>query len=226
MKPSIVSKGKCIAWNILRPSLLIFLVIAVMLLAGAVNQVIAQSPLITESSETSPYDLMETQGDQISLDSQTSTGIFLYEDGELSALDPSTIPESSPDADWLFEVPIEVSQMSEEVQGLNVFCVMGENPVNLNAGRSKAQAFYTFENPSYAGKEVPLENGSFHGSVTIGINAQTGDKYMCRVLLIGPNGGKHWPEKAPDEVSSESDWWMANPNKPFKVETGVKSLPK
>lgn len=215
MNLSTVIENKWAALNSLAFYGLIFATVMTAGLFGMpAGQVFAQSALITESEESSPYDLMETQEGQIGLGTQTSDDILQGGEDELSAFDPSTIPDSSPDGDWIFEVPIKAEQMSDQVRGLLVTCYVGQMVTDEDGTH--------LEPSGSAKKEIRLTNGSYQGNVNIGVNAQTGDKYLCTVLLVGPDGRAEIFRTG----GPTNDWRRIDPEKPHKWRTGFVDLPK
>ena len=223
MNPSVVAKMKWIAWNVVMLSVFmssVFLMTG-LFLGGVVSQAFAQSPNVNESGEKPPYDLMETQADQMSQEGQAPTSIFPDEEDELMAFDPSTVPESVPlsDADWVFSVPVDIKNMPAEVKGIYVYCYV------FSIKNRGAKPPFGHEDVHFYGraeKTVPLTGGAYQGNVIIGVNAEKGGKYTCGISLIGPDGGQYSPTTALDATPR---WRIVSSDAPFKRGTGAVNLP-
>lgn len=156
---------------------------------------------------------------------------------EPTYFDLNSIPDSLPipDANWVFEVPIDVKNLPDNVQRLGITCrVFKFKSITLP---HEAQRI-TF---GYAKKRVQLVNGSYKGNVIIGVKydeelAQHGvwtdnakippphkaEEYECKMYLIGPNN--HWEK--PKNFQASPFWRQADPNQPFRWKTGRMDLPQ
>jgi hypothetical protein len=147
---------------------------------------------------------------------------------ELTAFDPSTIPDAAPtpEADWLFEVPIDVEGISPEVQQLGIKCEVFRFATNVAGDRFKDIA-------GRAKKKIDLENGAYHGNVLIGVRSRIepgnpsydsdrADKYTCWVYLVGPENHWHVPKK---KRNVSPAFRRMSKERPFRRETGPVSIP-
>ncbi len=140
--------------------------------------------------------------------------------GEITYFDSSTIPESVPipDADWVFEVPIDVSDLPAEVTQLGIVCQTFdfEHGRKIRGGDAK--------------KRLDLQRGSYHDTVMIGVNknypsghnVREPNEYECYMYLIGPDN--RWVIPDSDPVSPV--WRRADPSRPFRWKTGRQSIPE
>ena len=179
----------------------------------------AQQPGQYQNAGDQPIDIADIEGD----DSE-----------ELTAFDPSTIPDAAPtpEADWLFEVPIDVEGISEQVQQLGIKC---------EVFRFERHGGYYSKNVFGDGKKkIDLQNGAYHGNVLIGINQSTreetnragvtryiplghlAEKYTCWMYLVGPDNNWHVPKK---KRSVSPAFRRMSRERPFRWETGPVSIP-
>ncbi|MCF8111665.1 MAG: hypothetical protein K9J85_09280 [Desulfobacteraceae bacterium] len=151
---------------------------------------------------------------------------------EPTYFDPDSIPDSVPvpDANWVFEVPIDVKNLPDNVQRLGITCrVFKFKSITLP---HEAQRI-TF---GYAKKRVPLVNGAYKGNVIVGVkydeelahwgehtpSPHKAEEYECKMYLIGPNN--HW--ERPKNSQASPFWRQADPNQPFRWKTGRNNLPQ
>jgi len=150
---------------------------------------------------------------------------------ELEVFDVSTIPESVPipDANWVFEVPVDVKNIPPEIKkiGISVLvCKFMKDGKRVDFGQAQ--------------KRIDLINGAFSGSVIIGVEYSedmvrgakkkyTGEffppdaeKYECWMYLISPENS--W--KKPSLKQVIPSWRMASPNNPFRWKTNPQPLPE
>jgi len=115
-------------------------------------------------------------------------------------LDPDSIPDSVPEGDWVFEVPVQVSDISPDVEKLGLVC-------EVFTGEERNEEIYgenNWENKVVYGrakKRIALQSGSFQGTALIGVN-RTGKywkatHYTCWLYLIGPDNSWHVPTVRP-----------------------------
>ncbi|MDM8538048.1 hypothetical protein QUF70_14930 [Desulfobacterales bacterium HSG17] len=210
----------------------ILLTVIAVLLLGTGNQVVAQSPQVNTSSSTTPYDQMQSQGAQANQQPQELADTIEYEQ-DLEVFDPSTIPESVPipDADWVFEVPVDVKNLSDQVKEIVI--------------RARVLTFVSGDRVTFglAKKYVQLVDGAYKGNVMVGVkydastarhnasynpfgnndpwSPDSAKEYECKIYLIGPNN--KWENPTKSQVTKR--WRMINPDKPFKWRTGRTNLP-
>jgi len=151
-----------------------------------------------------------------------------FEEGEVIYFDPETLPDSVPipDAQWVFEVPVNVQNISSEVQRLGITCLVATygaiygSPTRTECG--------------YVKKRIDLVDGSYQGNVVIGMNYEQDDnegsegylidttgyceEYECKMYLIGPAPDHRW--KVPVQGEVYPVWRWANPDRPFRWATG------
>ncbi len=143
------------------------------------------------------------------------------EEDEMTAFDPSTIPDAAPtpEADWLFEVPIDVEGISAEVQQIGIKCevfLFGSRGQKITHGDAK--------------RKIDLENGAYHGNVLIGVMMYPGasvvahlsDKYTCWTYLVGPSNNWHVPKQ---KQTVSPGFRRMSKERPFRWQTGAVSIP-
>lgn len=146
---------------------------------------------------------------------------------ELTAFDPSTIPDAAPtpDADWLFEVPIDVEGISQEVQQLGVVCEVFEFWVDPYDPTHTGKTTYGKNK-----KKIDLEHGAYHGNVLIGINfngrpnrePHQAEKYTCWVYIVGSDSHWYVPKK---KRNVTPEFRRMSKKRPFRWQTGPVSIP-
>lgn len=122
------------------------------------------------------------------------------EEKQPSFLDPDSIPESAPEGDWVFEVPVQVSDISPEVEKLGLVCEVftGDQYMEEIHGENNWKNKVVY---GRAKKRIDLQNGNFQGTILIGVN-RTGKywkatHYTCWLYLIGPDNNWHVPTIKP-----------------------------
>ena len=131
-------------------------------------------------------------------------------------LDPDSIPDSVPIpmADWVFEVPVDVKNLPDEVQKMMVIC----------------RVYHRYDRRTYKkvgenGKIVQINGGSCQKNVLIGLNYQRQDgmvnspptndlSYSCIMYLRGPGPEYKWAHPFDSKVSPP--WRRADPDQPFR----------
>jgi hypothetical protein len=199
----------------------ILLAVIAVLLLGAKNQAVAQSPQINTSSSTTPYDQMQSQGAQVNQQPQELADTTDYEQN-LEVFDPSTIPESVANADWIFQVPVNVKNISNVVKEICIIC----RTLTKSNKKREIKVFGASK------KNIQLVNGGFHGDVIIGVNQRDdakkytpqANKYDCIMWLVDPDDPDGKLSK-PVPSRNDNHWSAMNIDKPFKWKTGIKRLP-
>jgi hypothetical protein len=149
---------------------------------------------------------------------------------EPTFFDPGSMPDTVPlsDADWIFEVPINVAGISEEVDQIGIVCKIYKTEVKdtgsvwqLLRGKGK--------------KKIDLESGSYQGNVVFGVQSKLSpevhdppddaNRYTCWLYIVGPDG--HWYSPTKKQISdTDPAFIQMNKDKPFRCDTGLKDLPK
>ena len=149
---------------------------------------------------------------------------------ESTFFDPESMPDSAPlsDADWIFEVPINVAGISEEIDQIGIVCKVYKTEVKdsgsvwqLLRGEGK--------------KKIDLESGSYQGNVVFGVQSKLSpeihdppddaNRYTCWLYIVGPDG--HWYSPTKKQISdTDPAFIQMDKNKPFRWDTGFKDLPK
>jgi len=132
---------------------------------------------------------------------------------EPTFFDPESIPDSVPIpmADWVFEVPVDVKNLPDEVQKMMVVC--------------KVYGLYHGKWPKIGenGKILPIIDGSCNKDVLIGVQYQHKDdmppnppkrsEYRCIMYLRGPGPDNTWA--FPSDAKVSPLWRQADPEKSF-----------
>ncbi|MCF8028908.1 MAG: hypothetical protein K9K81_11130 [Desulfobacteraceae bacterium] len=156
---------------------------------------------------------------------------------EPTFFDPETVPDSVPipEANWVFEVPLDVKNLPEAVQMLGITCRVFKFKSITLPGEAQRITF------GYAKKRVQLTDGEYAGNVIIGVsydpdlaaygawgddNARTpgpekAEEYECKMYLIGPDS--NWEKPKQSQVSPP--WRHADPDQAFRWKTGRNQLP-
>ena len=199
------------------------------------NHAVAQNMQIQNSS--GDVQLQEEQGTG-QLSQQPDAGVQQQpqelgdlEEDEVTYFDPETVPDSVPipDAHWVFEVPVNVQNISSEVQRLGIACLVATYGAILGSP--------TRTECGYVKKRVDLVDGSYQGNVVIGMNFLQDDNegiegypsgemdttgycedYECKMYLIGPAPDYRW--KIPVQGEVYPVWRWAAPDQPFRWATG------
>lgn len=160
------------------------------------------------ASQTQPMTEGEAQGQPEQLGD--------IQEEEPTFLDPESIPDSVPVpmADWVFEVPVDVKNLPDEVQKIMVICRV----FVFNDGRNHKIG----EN----GKIVQISDGSCQKNVLIGLDYQRPDgfsadwlpgnnlSYGCLMYLRGPGPDYRWAVPWDEKVTPP--WRRADPDQPFR----------
>lgn len=180
-----------------------------------------------ETQTTSNQNQAQTQ---TNLESQNTAELGDIQNEELEAFDVSTIPESVPipDANWVFEVPVDVKNIPPEITKIVIQAIVFKfmkDGERVDFGKAQ--------------KRLDLLDGAFSGNVMIGVEYSedmvrwakkkyTGEffppdaeKYECWMYLIGPDNS--WKEPSLKQVIPS--WRMASPNNPFRWKTEPQPLP-
>lgn len=149
---------------------------------------------------------------------------------EPTFFDPDSIPDSEPipNADWVFEIPVKVENIPNQVERLGFTCRVFKWAYGIEGcGR------ITF---GYAKKRVPLVDNAYDGTVVVGVNydvetdygeecrefgIENAELYECKMYLIGPDNS--W--KYPGLKDLTPEWRLADQDKPFQWKTGRHALP-
>lgn len=184
-----------------------------------------QDVQVSESDNTQAYDQMEAQSGQITEQPQDLADASELEQN-LEAFDPSTIPESAPipDAEYVFEVPVDVKDLSSEVKGLGLHCEIfsWEHHDSWDPDDDRSTKWTWGD----ARLRLDLVDGSYNGNASIGVNKMQGaarkpDKYEIKIYLIGPDNS--W--EIPNPSRTDNHWSAVDPDEPFKWKIGPHNLP-
>jgi hypothetical protein len=213
----------------------IFISILCMMLIVTANHAVAQNLQIQNSDGGVQLEVGQGAG-QVS--QQPDAGVQQQpqelgdiEEDEVTYFDPETVPDSVPIpvAQWVFEVPVNVQNISSEVQRLGITCLL--------ATYGAVYGVATRTECGYVKKRVDLVDGSYQGNVVIGMNHgqddnegeegylsgevdTTGycDEYECKMYLIGPAPDHRW--KIPVQGEVYPVWRWAAHDHPFRWATG------
>jgi len=144
---------------------------------------------------------------------------------EPTFFDPEGVADSVPEGDWVFEIPVQVSGISPEVEKLGLVCevftgdLMVEEIYGENNWRNKVVY-------GRAKKRIDLHEGSFQGTVLVGVN-KTGQywkatHYTCWLYVIGPDNRWYVPTVEP----KNPPFRRMHSGHPFQWETQGVSLPQ
>lgn len=170
----------------------------------------------TNTQESTIYDQMQEQSDSLV---ENPNHLSDMPPEEWEAFDPSTVPEAVliPEADWVFEVPFDVKNISTNVGSVGAVVrihVWSTKHGEITFGKSRA--------------EVQLVNGAYNGKIIFGvkhdeesINSQIGytlppkraKYYSLSLYLIGPDNTWYYPGK--EQLSPP--WRMADASQPFNA---------
>lgn len=144
---------------------------------------------------------------------------------EPTFFDPESLPDSVPEADWVFEIPVRVSEISQQVEKIGLVCEVftGDKYMEELHGENnwKNKTVY-----GRAKKRIELHNGSFEGTVMVGVN-KTGKywkatHYTCWMYVIGPDNHWHVPSIKPKNPL----YRRMHSGHPFRWETRGVPLPQ
>ena len=116
------------------------------------NVQVGGSPPVQPAQQSGPY---QHAGDQL-IDAQE-----FGEDGSLGTIPPSA---ALPDADWVFEIPVDVQGISQEARFIYIYSVVYMSELNEESG------LHTPRSLGSSRKTVELENGAYQGDVLVGVN--------------------------------------------------------
>jgi hypothetical protein len=148
---------------------------------------------------------------------------------DVTYFDPGTIPDSPdiPDADWVFEVPVSVSNISSEVQRLGCTCEVFKG-ILLS---STIHGENNWENKTSFGKNkirIDLQDGAFQGTVYVGVekkgNYWEATHYTCWLYLIGPGPDHRWLVPTTNGPVTP-EYIQMHSGHPFRPETYGQELP-
>lgn len=143
--------------------------------------------------------------------------------GGMTSFDPSTIPESVefPEADFVFEVPVNVWNLDDELNEIYICCQLLTSDERTNLG--------------LAINSAELIDGAFQGNVLVGVyfdppenperySIDQAKKYVCflRVGNTDQDGDLYWPTTEP----AHPIFRRMNPDKRFKYRTDFCSIPE
>ncbi len=189
------------------------------------NSALAQDIQVGEGAASRPAVQSQSQS-QVNQTTQMAQDLSGIQEKEMTVFDPDTVPDApeSEQGQWVFSVPVQVSNLADEVQRIGVVC----------------QTFhYVFKSEGWLGapdktkkdiigtakKRIDLINGNFSGDVSISVNPKEGknpsdaEEYECFMYLIDQDN--NWKEPCMDCVS----WRQPDPYLPFTWKTGKRDLP-
>lgn len=195
-------------------------ILILLLLFLGVSYTFAQEIKNTSSNtqESTIYDQMQEHSDTVILTPNQLEEILI---NELEAFDISTIPESvpMPEADWLFEVPVDVKNIPANVQNIGIKTIVHRWKSNVKKGTIDFGISQT---------KVKLVNGAYKGNVLMGVSydeelvKRTSGReesippsgargYVCILYVIGSDNS--WIRTSKEQTSPA--WGMADANQPF-----------
>lgn len=209
-------------------ALALILLIGVPATAPAVDYQVQGGAEANAQAEQEAVDLHGEQGAQANQEAQELMDIELPED-EMFFFDPESIPDSVPlpRTTWVFQVPIDVTDLPAEVERIGVYCQVFSTSVDP-IGQASASSC------GEGKKRVDVVNGAVSETVTIGIEGDwarrmyrtyaapwLGDKWECKMYLIGPD--HRWKIPSTDVVHPA--WRQADPDEQFRWHAGPHPLP-
>ncbi len=163
---------------------------------------------------------------------------------DMYAFDPDSIPDSvfPADADWAFNVPINVSNLPPEVEKLGITCETlfwknrGGN--QMMDGRWDSGGLENLRvDCGYATSRIDIEGGAYSGNIVIGVQMNEGAadnighafwrarEYECKMYLIGDLPGENNSWEIPQTSPISPGWRRADANQPFRWWTGRRPIP-
>ncbi len=172
---------------------------------------------------------VQEQGGQVAEEPQELWDLPGITNEDITLFDPDSIPDSMPlpDSTWVFQVPIEVSDLPAEVQRIGIMCNVFET-VHASSG------WVAINSCGQAKARIDVVNGAVSQTVIIGVQGAwdrtvssgyaapwEAEKWECKMYLIGPDN--HWNIPSTDVVNPQ--WRRADPGEAFQWHAGPHPLP-
>jgi hypothetical protein len=182
-----------------------------------------------ENVVAADYVTPDAGGDiQVQPDAQVEQELYDVMDmpvSDLVYLDPDSIPDSPPPAEgedlpdttWVIRVPLDLRDLPDEVRKVGVICTVFKD--GFDGPRSKLK--------------IDVEGGAVQQTAVVGVQGNqwavpdsplhpaNANRYECWMYLIGEDS--HW--RVPSTGNVVPTWLRADPDEPFRWQTGVRDLP-
>lgn len=178
------------------------------------NHVVAQEQQVQKSSGWMP-DIEDTGTPEVSAQPEQAGQTPQIEPEALGDINEagmtSSVPDTIPDSDFVFKVPVDVKSIHPKIKQIFIYCDVSEK---------EGQA------SGFARRIIDLQNGAYKGTVTLGISVKEKfkkkiDMYRCQLRFQMPDHTKE-----PSQQQGTDIEYRAHPDKPFKIKTGQTEIPE